>query len=506
MSSHLAYIAVIALLALCRVSISESTCNASPENVVDCQEEHALVLLQRSVGEHRAFHARNAPESNASNGDSTLMDVMTYCTPLKNQEAYFSAPVFMGTPAQSIDVVVDTGSGPLVIESCACKNRGYCESNSHCIQSDKSTTLVSTGDSHKLSYGSGDMVTQKVSDVVKFANLEAKMDASIMMMTEAEMDIPPPEGIMGLGLPGAKDDIVDGFLKFGQVKSFSVCFNRDKDGSLVLSQTLPQDVDMSRQLGQLGQSHWLLQLKGAAVGEKRESAVSVDICNEATSLQNSCAFIPDTGTTNILLPTEHYTKLLATMCDSWERCKPAKGDDDMKKSTAFSELLQNCGSWMGADGVDELPSVHLNLGGASYKKATVTLSPWTWIVMSEVKEVKNQVVDMPFYGKVEMPVETGKTVKACVPAFSPADFASKEAGPLWVVGLPLFYEYKVNFDLSTSPNTISFSEDPCVTCGGSHLFGESDNFQEKRVRVKGQAPRHLTKPPRSIRIDPSKPL
>lgn len=505
MASYLAYFAVIAWLALCQLSHSQSTCNASPENILHCQEEDALVFLQRSVGEHRAFHARNVPDD-SSNGDSTLMDVMSFCTPLTNQEAYFSAPVSMGTPAQSINVVVDTGSGPLVIESCACKNRGYCESNSQCILSEKSTTLIHTGESHTLSYGSGDMKAQTVTDVVTFANLEAKMNAAIMMMTEAEMDIPPPEGIIGLGLPGAKDDMVDGFLKFGHVQSFSVCFNRDKDGSLVLSQSLPQNTDNLPKLGQLGQSHWLLQLDGAAVGEKTESAVSLDICNPATSIRDSCAFIPDTGTTNILLPTQHYTKLLSAMCDSWERCKPAKDDDDMKKATAFTDLLQNCGSWMGKDGIDELPSVHLNLRGASHSKATVALSPWTWVVMSEVKEVKDQEVDMPGYGKVMMPVETGRTVKACVPAFSPADFSSKEAGPLWVVGLPLFYEYKVNFDLSTSPYSISFSEEPCVTCGGSHLFGESDSLQEKRVRVKGQAPRPLMKPPRSIRIDPSKPL
>lgn len=462
-----------------------------------------MYLLQRSVGEHRALLSKNIPDDDTKGSDSTLMDVSTFCTPLKNMQSYFSAPVSFGTPAQTVDAVVDTGSGPLVIESCYCKDHGYCEANSHCVTSADSTTLTDTGGlTQTLAYGSGEVKTKTVTDIAKFANIEAKMDRAIMLVTETKMEVSMPEGIIGFGLPGG--DLTGGFLKFGYIQSFSVCFNREggKDGSMVLSQSIPQPGDATK-LGQIGTSHWLLELQGAAVGEDVSSAAPVDICGA-----EKCVFIPDTGTTNILLPTEQYSTVLSTMCDSWERCKTKVKDekDAVKKSTAFTDLLQDCGSWLGKDGVDELPSLHLNLKGASGTQTTVTLSPWAWVVMTEVQQVKSQMVDDGYGTVQEMPVATGQSVKACVPALSPADFGSKEAGPLWVVGLPLFYEYTVNFDLSTNPYSIAFSEQPCATCASTHLFGESESLKEKRVRVKGQEPRPQNMPPRSIYIDPSKPL
>merc|ERR1719379_227628 len=80
-------------------------------------------------------------------------------------------------------------------------------------------------------------------------------------------------------------------------------------------------------------------------------------------------------------------------------------------------------------------------------------------------ELSHVVKHLAGLGNVSVPVKGTKTKKVCTPAFGPHAYDTKLNGPVWVIGLPLFYEYQVGYDLTTTPPGIGFSEEKCGSCG-----------------------------------------
>lgn len=123
----------------------------------------------------------------------------------------YTVEVNIGTPEQSVDVVVDTGSNVLIAESCLCKQRGYCDPVGKCFKEEQSSTLtLAEGERGPamaiLNFGSGSILTEVASDRVRIGARETRMKKGVMLMEDQLLDFAGPfEGILGLGPPNAKD-------------------------------------------------------------------------------------------------------------------------------------------------------------------------------------------------------------------------------------------------------------------------------------------------------------
>lgn len=531
---------IVVLLLVFQQVLAELDCDALTKTD-EAWEEDALLLLQRNagqkpVGQHGQHasdsmhqehsgnmgHAarQSTPPTHTPSTENSTYPTRTAayesydgsqdakkqasCAPLTNQQSYFTVPVTLGTPEQVLDVVVDTGSTLLVAESCSCKEHGSCDKKGHCFNTKSSTFMEEKGPhSYIMSYGSGDIKVDMVTDIVKLGDVSATMDNALMLMTESKMNIPPPEGILGLGVP-MKGDITSGFLEISKVNKFSVCFSATGVGALRLNKDW-----VEQPLGQLGETHWLLDFRGASVGSDVHTAKSLGICDPddmQPGQQMPCAIIPDTGTTNIILPVEHYVNLLASMCSKWKRCNTAVSEDaeDQEKAELFEALLHRCGDWMTEGDIDEVPSLHMKMRGKEGNVQVVTLRSWSFVVKTMMRVTEDSETDTG-YGTIDTPKEE-TVVGKCVPAFTAADYSTQATGPLWVVGLPLFYEYTVLFDLGTKPATVGFSQEPCDSCDAeSSLYG-GDVERAFRAQTKGRALRQQDTSPRIPHIDLTKPL
>merc|ERR1719324_2283573 len=81
----------------------------------------------------------------------------------------------------------------------------------------------------------------------------------------------------------------------------------------------------------------------------------------------------------------------------------------------------------------------------------------------QMKIVQKNIMGMP----LKVPQKTGKRSKMCAPAFGTMEINTKDHGPVWIFGSPLFYEYNVGYDLDKSKPAISFSQTSETPCGCS---------------------------------------
>ena len=106
------------------------------------------------------------------------------------------------------------------------------------------------------------------------------------------------------------------------------------------------------------------------------------------------------------------------------------------------------------------------------------------------------------------------THKVCRPAFGAMDYQTEQNGPVWILGLPIFYEYVVGYDMEAKPPAISFSSGLCGSCQGGKEEVEDNtakntSFISKSVATKKGHARQLRKvngPFRMPNMDFSLPL
>jgi hypothetical protein len=308
-----------------------------------------------------------------------------------------------------------------------------------------------------------------------------------------------------------------------------MCFNDGKNGVLRLGN---QKAQLSH--GSVGKVHWGLDFRGISVGNGNHSA-DVKICtgeNMTKGQKTPCGVIPDSGTTAIMAPQDQLITLYESLCDGWDRCKKnhsamekaAKaaheaaiknyGSDpweieSVDKATIFQLLIQDCRAWLTKEeGLDELPNIHFHVRGANNTKQTLSLAGWSYIIETQEKQFKYEYKEIPGFGKLPVAKNyTGPAQKVCSPAFSTMDYDTKENGPVWILGTPVFYEYRVGYDLSSQPPAISFENEKCGECSeseikGAHLLATDVNRRTERARE----PRQVTGPFRMPNWDLNQPL
>lgn len=256
------------------------------------------------------------------------------CAPLSNQELYSSVKVSIGDPAQTFDLVADTGSDSCIVKDCSCHQCpaewGGCFNGRKDSKSFKLPMfLVKEAEtdigkeapaSMVMSFGSGDISTQVASDQVQIGAVQAYMENGVLLMVDHGINLKGHfEGILGLGRPQIKSQNtesesqslkpkikVPSFLESAGVRRFSMCFNHNADGTLGL-RTVPRE----NLLTSTGRVHWSLNFHGVSIGE-----LKVDPCSSS-----KCSVIPDSGTTLFSGPESQISSIYEALCLSWQRCR-----------------------------------------------------------------------------------------------------------------------------------------------------------------------------------------
>lgn len=320
-----------------------------------------------------------------------------------------------------------------------------------------------------------------------------------------------------------------GFLEQANVPRFSMCFNDGADGVLRMGTA----VDEKHALETVGKMHWAVDFRGVTIGHT-SAQLDLKICSPANMTKGQktpCGAIPDSGTTNIMLPQDHLSLVLEAICDGWTRCRDnhtalveaavaAKaeavriygwdpfGIASSPKSEVLELLLADCDAWLNeseTSGLAELPPVHLHVAGKNGKKNTLALTSRAYITMAEREEMHYVYKELEGIGKIPVGMnKTGVKKMICTPAFSPMDYLTQENGPVWIVGTPLFYEFVVGFDMTASPPAVSFthqSQMPCGSCDKkAGLVSTSSGSRS------ASWPRQVDGPDRLPSIDLSEPL
>jgi hypothetical protein len=451
------------------------------------------------------------------------------CAPLTNHVSFASVAVGIGTPAQTFDLVVDTGSDDILVADCNCDSRGKCDLSEQCFDYGSSSTagavLVSDKDGNvglaraDLTYGSGTLVTVVGSDVVTVAGTVANMTGGIFVIEdESQLRIGGEfEGIFPLGVPLPKYyGDMPLWADVAKVPRYTLCLSKpggeNGGGNFVVNtDTFPEPFE------QIGTQHWGLGLEGISAGDL---SAPVAICDPATKVDGqdtACGFIPDSGTTLIMGPALQILALQNAICDAWPRCSErVKNDGYLSKLNAFNDLLYKCGEWLTEEeGINEIPPITLHLTGKDGKPRKHQLVAWTYIFETEA-EMYLQITGKLF-GEldVNLKIPTGQTVKTCTAGFGPLEWSTFQNGPVWIFGTSLFYDYTVGFDISTKPYLISLSDAPCTKCEdgqdqASLLQGPFGNFStqltHQRADSRKKALRFLRGPPRERRWNTSMPL
>lgn len=471
-----------------------------------CSDETSLMQLKSDI-----HSGRDAQELVVSD------DKDETCGDLINKGAYFAVNVGVGTPMkhtepQVFELVADTGSDSVIVTSCICvKNRVGCDPKDRCFtgQNRSSSFAVLERPVNKssnltaplgvaMTFGSGTVMTIIASDVVKVAGKTTKMDEGLLLMVDRRMlQIQGKfQGILGLGPPEIKNKSVTLFteskknkseenankgnyapklfLQQAGVERYSLCFN---DGGTpgAMRLNVPK---FEKPLPTIGNFHWGLGLHGISVGSETTDAF---VCNPDEMKEGQttpCGVIPDSGTTLLMGPEDHITKMFGALCDDWDRCKKAHSTghlNNVSKSHAFQKLLYDCDDWKTKDsGIGEVPSVFLNVGEKGNQQK-LELTSWSYIVETTQEQYKHHTRYLFGIIPIEVPVPTGKFKKVCVPSFGVQHYNTKQNGPVWILGHPLFYQYTVGYSLGAHSEAshakgqmeMSFTKQKCGLCNAT---------------------------------------
>eukprot|EP00929_Paragymnodinium_shiwhaense_P054063 TRINITY_DN27098_c0_g1_i1.p1 TRINITY_DN27098_c0_g1~~TRINITY_DN27098_c0_g1_i1.p1 ORF type:complete len:474 (-),score=74.65 TRINITY_DN27098_c0_g1_i1:83-1504(-) len=391
------------------------------------------------------------------------------CVPLRNHGQYYTVEVGVGTPLQKFDVIADTGSNALIVPSCACRRKRNCFPDSKCfVGPGKSSSFsVDIVRDHVLKtvemhFGSGDIRAAVSTDVAQVGKISALMNHSLMLMVDHKLAVEGTfEGLLGLGLPQYGrhiEEMPPSFLEMAKVQRFSYCINGNGDGALRLGVA-----EASEPLRSTGQVHWGLDFYGVSVGSR---STDVKFCRPEDmkkGQRSPCGAVPDSGTTLLMAPREHVAALLEALCDDWKPCSQAAARSrEQPKAMLVQQLLMDCASWQEGSSP---PSLYFHVADDEGKKAVVEVPSSAYVMTVDSSQLVEFLGNSSLAGfSFHTQIPGGQ--KICVPAFGELDYQTEVNGPVWILGLPLFRQNVVTYDLNAQQQpTIAFQSAPCAGCG-----------------------------------------
>jgi len=455
-------------------------------------------------------------------------DKQSSCIPLRNQEVYFTASVKVGTPPQQFDLVADTGSTTLLLQSCACQTLGACPASyGKCfIGTDASSTFGLATEWTELNgepvtwslvYGSGDIEAVAASDAVTVGNVSVQMNSSLLLMVSQTLGFDGQfEGILGLGLniPPSNDDLYydpPGFLTRAGVRRFSMCFNNVGDGNLQLNTE-----EKTNHLAVVAQYHWTLGMSGVYL-EDSGTALQISGCKAG-----NCSAILDSGTTFITGPQSSLIGIFASLCQRWKRCADLHSNVSAQLSVRLGIHPLRHSEVVGASAVAQPSDLTFRLADA-FEQHVGNRSKWSgrrikasqsapelyevFVILlqecnrwySNETNLNDEMPSLSFHvrgangeedvlklrptsyiGETTFDVWSWskrlllgiipiwwlepQTAYLCTPFFGHTGDEHEHSGSDWILGVPMFYEYQVHHDLGSDPPSMAFSRANCSTC------------------------------------------
>lgn len=433
------------------------------------------------------------------------------CLPLTvHGGAFYTSPLVVGTPAQQMNVVTDTGSYVFLLDSTFCTDH-TCTLHTRFDANQSSTSANPRGDAGytvvTTSYGQGavegiawrDSVT--VGDVTHSSVDMLLMAKSSLSGWDADDEY---DGIMGLGrqakaLAPQKSGLTQQALLTAMgVSHFTMCLGGIEDGGggrLELGAgQLETSVGTFVSTKPTGMNAWASAMDSVVVGSQ-----TIDIpnlCNDSIKSYGSCATIVDSGTTLLVLPSamhEAFDNAIRAECDGCLEALEAQEDCDPSI-------------------IERMPSLNITLGGrqlsldARVYMAPVELSDEEAETLEDfdgnhrdrnVTHVAKgaslrkhggrrrehaaathdssrarRTMSKRSYGGRPHPYRfvtaAAETKVGCVPLFSSTDEVPTNVGPIVILGMPIFRQYAVRFDRNNGVMSFAHltAEEQDTYCGG----------------------------------------
>ncbi|KAF8322235.1 acid protease [Clavulina sp. PMI_390] len=146
----------------------------------------------RLLAKYSASDAASSPSKRASSTSLTLVD--------EDVDFSYYAPISVGTPSQSFNVIMDTGSSDLWLAGSTCTS---CSSIGNTFDTSTSSTFQSTGAVIDITYGSGEVKGTLGNDTVTVAGYTLSGQA-VGVMTEISSGVlsgTSLSGLIGLAWP-----------------------------------------------------------------------------------------------------------------------------------------------------------------------------------------------------------------------------------------------------------------------------------------------------------------
>ncbi|KAL1508024.1 hypothetical protein AB1Y20_007621 [Prymnesium parvum] len=354
----------------------------------------------------------------------------------------YTAEIRVGTPAQTLHAIPDSGSFELLMTSTACKG---CDGHPK-FDASLSSSFVRLGSSVETRFGQGDVYSTVNYDRVQLGDLAAPRQ-SILLMQQNDLlnfDVAAYDAVMGMGRDRLarfySDDLSLMASLHADVTGICVGQHDMEPGRLQVGGEVPGLQYATLPVS--GSSHWAIKVEGI-------SLVSSTAETQLPGCEGSgCEAIVDSGTSLIALPKTVIDVVLAHL----------------------GSVESDCSD------VSELPTLRFRAGGHQFD-----LPPQLYMAKMDDNRAMEAAST---FGAVRMPwhlanetrrgaatSELASTGAECLPLFMEMNFDLSSNLPAMILGLPFLRRYAARFDRFAQ--TVGLGEIPlgssiCTHCGTSH--------------------------------------
>ncbi|KAL2093786.1 hypothetical protein ACEWY4_011098 [Coilia grayii] len=333
----------------------------------------------------------------------TSPDILATSTidPMSNyMDMEYYGAISIGTPPQSFQVLFDTGSSNLWVDSVYC-NTQACTSHTQ-FNPQQSSTWSSSGQTFYLPYGAGSLSGQFGYDTVNLAGIVISNQEVGISTNEPGQNfvVAHFDGILGLAYPsisaGQQTPVMDTMMQQGllQANMFAFYLSRDQSGG---SEVAFGGVDPNKYQGQIywtpvtSESYWQIGIQGFQVN------------NQATGwCSGGCQAIVDTGTSMLTAPRQYLGSLMQAIG---------------AQQNQYGQMTVDCSQ------VSSFPTLTFTISGVDFP-----LPPSAYIISNG-------------YG--------------CSVGITPTYLPSQNGQPLWILGDVFLREYYSVYDRTN--NRVGFA-------------------------------------------------